>query len=198
MVRQLLRRIRTPRRGQKQEKSYCDYLKNPLMSPIRRGTKKFVLLIQNYYRFSLNSFDSFVEVGIKLPNFQVPGVGKRNGFELDLNPLPHGQPVQYRVFISEIGTFISQVCNIEQILVAKALYNSKYMSVQLIRFWGNVIFSSPIQYKFLKLLVNNSISKEDIFKNYFVCLLIIALLIIDVLILVRTNTFQPLCYSTYD
>ena len=33
------RRVRAPRRGQKQEKSYCDYLKKPMMSPNRRAPK---------------------------------------------------------------------------------------------------------------------------------------------------------------
>ena len=40
---------------------------------------------------------------------QVPGVGKKNGLLLNMNPVPNSVPVLYRIFISEIGTTYSKV-----------------------------------------------------------------------------------------
>ena len=40
---------------------------------------------------------------------QVPGVGKKNGLQLVMNPEPKGVPVKYRIFISELGTTYSKV-----------------------------------------------------------------------------------------
>ncbi len=55
------RRVRAPRRGQKQEKSYCDYLKKHMMSPNRRGPNLLRQLEYNIFEMLaiLESFLSY-------------------------------------------------------------------------------------------------------------------------------------------
>ncbi len=54
--------LELPARGQKQEKSYCDYLKNPMMSPNRRGP----ILVMLSHGVSPNFFTNY---SLKIEDF---------------------------------------------------------------------------------------------------------------------------------
>ncbi|XP_023326126.1 acid-sensing ion channel 4-like [Eurytemora carolleeae] len=89
--------------------SFCSFRRNGLD---QKTVCNRIQLVTNELGYCL----TFNNVDINLVDTErlegptkVPGVGKKNGLVLQLNPAPYSVPVLYRIFISEIGTTYSKV-----------------------------------------------------------------------------------------